>query len=66
MDDIVITELFFSHSEKGYSAQRRPKASKEMTEGTVSVRRQGGKDEGCLKAEDFAAMVTDEVKAQLS
>ena len=39
---------------------------KEMTEGTVSVRRQGGKDEGSMKAEDFAAMVTDEVKAQLS
>ena len=39
---------------------------KEMAEGAVSVRRQGGKDEGLMSAEDFAAMVTAEVKAQLS
>lgn len=39
---------------------------KEMTENKVSVRRQGGKDEGSMTAEDFAALVNAEVKAQLS
>ena len=39
---------------------------KEMTENKVSVRRQGGKDEGSMSAEDFAALVNAEVKAQLS
>ena len=39
---------------------------KEMSEGTVSVRRQGGKDEGSMSVEDFAALVSSEVKAQLS
>ncbi len=39
---------------------------KEQQEGSVSVRRQGGKDEGSMSVEDFAALVTSEVKAQLS
>ena len=39
---------------------------KEMTEGTVSVRRQGGIDAGSMPVEDFVALVSDEVKAQLS
>ena len=39
---------------------------KEMSEGTVSVRRQGGKDEGSMSVEDFAALIASEVKAQLS
>lgn len=39
---------------------------KEMSDGTVSVRRQGGKDEGSMSAGDFAALVSSEVKAQLS
>ena len=39
---------------------------KEQQEGSVSVRRQGGKDEGLMSVEDFAALVTSEVKAQLS
>ena len=39
---------------------------KEMTEGTVSVRRQGGIDAGSMPTEDFVALVTNEIKAQLS
>ena len=39
---------------------------KEMEEGTVSVRRQGGKDEGSMTVGNFAALVSDEVKSQLS
>ena len=39
---------------------------KEMTEGTVSVRRQGGIDAGSMPVEDFAAMVSNEIKDQLS
>ena len=39
---------------------------KEQQEGSVSVRRQGGKDEGSMSVEDFAALVTSEVKVQLS
>ena len=39
---------------------------KEMNEGTVSVRRQGGIDAGSMPVEDFVALVSDEVKAQLS
>ena len=39
---------------------------KEMSDGTVSVRRQGGKDEGSMSVGDFAALVASEVKAQLS
>ncbi|MBO5310863.1 MAG: threonine--tRNA ligase [Bacteroidales bacterium] len=39
---------------------------KEMTEGTVSVRRQGGIDAGSMSAEDFVALVTGEIKDQLS
>ena len=39
---------------------------KEMTEGTVSVRRQGGIDAGSMPVEEFIALVSDEVKAQLS
>lgn len=39
---------------------------KEMENGTVSVRRQGGKDEGSMPIEDFISLVTNEVKAQLS
>ncbi len=39
---------------------------KEEAEGLVSVRRQGGKDEGSMKVEDFISLVTNEVKAQLA
>ena len=39
---------------------------KEMTEGTVSVRRQGGIDAGSMPVEDFVALVSNEIKAQLS
>ena len=39
---------------------------KEMTEGTVSVRRQGGIDEGSMPTDDFVALVSNEIKAQLS
>ena len=39
---------------------------KEMTEGTVSVRRQGGVDLGSMPTEDFVALVAGEVKDQLS
>ena len=39
---------------------------KEMEEGTVAVRRQGGKDEGSMTVGNFAALVSDEVKSQLS
>ena len=39
---------------------------KEMTEGTVSVRRQGGIDAGSMSAEDFVALVSEEIKNQLS
>ena len=39
---------------------------KEMNEGTVSVRRQGGIDAGSMSAEDFVALVSNEIKNQLS
>ena len=39
---------------------------KEMEEGTVSVRRQGGKDEGSMETEDFIALVKKEVDEMLS
>ncbi len=39
---------------------------KEMTEGTVSVRRQGGIDAGSMSAEEFVALVSNEIKDQLS
>ena len=39
---------------------------KEMTEGTVSVRRQGGIDAGSMPVEDFVALVSNEIKDQLS
>jgi threonyl-tRNA synthetase len=39
---------------------------KEMNEGSVSVRRQGGIDEGSMPAEDFVALVSNEIKNQLS
>ena len=39
---------------------------KEMTEGTVSVRRQGGIDAGSMPVADFVTLVTDEIKQQLS
>ncbi len=39
---------------------------KEEAGGLVSVRRQGGKDEGTMSVEDFISLVTDEVKSQLS
>ncbi|MBO8445729.1 MAG: threonine--tRNA ligase [Bacteroidetes bacterium] len=39
---------------------------KEMEEGAVSVRRQGGKDEGSMSVESFAGLVAGEVKAQLA
>ena len=39
---------------------------KEMTEGTVSVRRQGGIDAGSMPVEDFVALVSNEIKNQLS
>ena len=39
---------------------------KEMTEGTVSVRRQGGIDAGSMPVDDFVALVSNEIKDQLS
>ena len=39
---------------------------KEMNEGTVSVRRQGGVDAGSMSAEDFVALVSEEIRQQLS
>ncbi len=39
---------------------------KEMTEGTVSVRRQGGIDAGSMPVDDFITLVVNEVKEQLS
>lgn len=39
---------------------------KEMESGTVSVRRQGGKDEGSMKVGDFIALVQKEVEDMLS
>ena len=39
---------------------------KEMTEGTVSVRRQGGIDAGSMPVDDFVALVSNEIKEQLS
>ncbi len=39
---------------------------KEEAEGLVSVRRQGGKDEGSMLVDDFISLVSGEVKAQLS
>ena len=39
---------------------------KEMNEGTVSVRRQGGIDAGSMPAEDFVTLVSNEIKEQLS
>ena len=39
---------------------------KEMTEGTVSVRRQGGIDAGTMPVDEFVALVSNEIKDQLS
>ena len=39
---------------------------KEMTEGKVSVRRQGGIDEGVMSVEDFITKVKEEVASQLA
>ena len=39
---------------------------KEMNEGTVSVRRQGGIDAGSMPVDDFVALVSNEIKNQLS
>ena len=39
---------------------------KEMNEGTVSVRRQGGVDAGSMPVDDFVALVSNEIKDQLS
>ena len=39
---------------------------KEMTEGTVSVRRQGGIDAGSMPVEEFVTLVSNEINEQLS
>ena len=39
---------------------------KEMNEGTVSVRRQGGIDEGTMPVDDFVTLVSNEISNQLS
>ena len=39
---------------------------KEMSEGAVAVRRQGGQDEGAMPVEKFIGKVQAEVAAQLS
>ena len=39
---------------------------KEMTEGTVSVRRQGGIDAGSMPVDEFVTLVSNEIKDQLS
>lgn len=38
---------------------------KEVSEGTVSVRRQGGKDEGSMPVDEFISLVSKEVESQL-
>ena len=48
-----------------YLYQQKKKA-KEMNEGTVSVRRQGGVDAGSMPVDDFVALVSNEIKDQLS
>ncbi|HNW51986.1 MAG TPA: His/Gly/Thr/Pro-type tRNA ligase C-terminal domain-containing protein, partial [Prolixibacteraceae bacterium] len=39
---------------------------KEAEEGTVSVRRQGQGDKGSMTIDEFASLIKDEVKEQLS
>ena len=39
---------------------------KEVEEGTVSVRQQGGKDLGSMKIDDFIGFIDKAVKEQLS
>ena len=39
---------------------------KEMTEGTVSVRRQGGIDAGFMPVDQFVELVSNEIMDQLS
>ena len=39
---------------------------KEQENNTLSVRRQGGKDEGTMTVDEFIRLVSDEVKDQLS
>ena len=39
---------------------------KEMTEGSVSVRKQGGQDEGAMSVENFIEKIAKEVAEQLS
>ena len=39
---------------------------KEMTEGSVSVRKQGGQDEGAMSVENFIEKIGKEVAEQLS
>ena len=39
---------------------------KEVENNTLSVRRQGGKDEGTMTVDEFIRLVSDEVKSQLS
>lgn len=38
---------------------------KEMTDGTVSVRKQGEGDKGCMRVDEFAKLVNDEVAASM-
>ena len=38
---------------------------KEMAEGTVSVRKQGEGDKGCMRVDEFAKLVNDEVAASM-
>ena len=39
---------------------------KEESEGTVSVRKQGAGDEGCMKFEDFAKKINEEVRNMIN
>lgn len=39
---------------------------KEESEGTVSVRKQGAGDEGCMKYEDFAKIINEEVRNMIN
>ena len=48
-----------------YLYQQKKKA-KEMNDGTVSVRRQGGVDAGTMPVDSFVELVSNEIKDQLS
>ena len=48
------------------ASQVRLVGEKEMNDGTVSVRRQGGVDAGTMPVDSFVELVSNEIKDQLS